>query len=125
LTDETQQAMTMAATWAELEMSAPELSSSGRQLLEARGGEAMLSTVRGDDVPRIHPVNVDIVDGRLYVFVIARSPKRTDLETDGRYALHPRRPCGAGRVLRPRPRIARDRRGTEGTGRIWLGIRGG
>jgi len=36
----------------------------------------------------IHPVNVGIVDGRLYVFVIARSPKRTDLETDGRYALH-------------------------------------
>ena len=87
LTDETQQAMTMA-TWAELETSAPELSSGGRQLLKARGGEAMLSTVRGDEIPRIHPVNVDIVDGRLYVFVIARSPKRTDLETDGRYALH-------------------------------------
>lgn len=74
--------------WAELETSAPELSATGRRLLEARGGEAMLSTVRGDDPPRIHPVNVGIVDGWLYVFVIARSPKRTDLETDGRYALH-------------------------------------
>ncbi len=29
-----------------------------------------------------------IVDGRLYVFVIARSPKRGDLEADGRFALH-------------------------------------
>lgn len=75
-------------TWADLASDAPEVASTGRRLLEARGGEALLSTVRGDELPRIHPVNVDIVDGRLYVFVIGRSPKRTDLETDGRYALH-------------------------------------
>lgn len=79
--------MTMVA-WAELEAAAPVLSSIGRRLIGARGGEALLSTVRADDLPRVHPVNVDVVDGRLYVFVIGRSPKRTDLETDGRYALH-------------------------------------
>ena len=67
---------------------APELASIGRRLISGRGGEALLSTVRGDDLPRIHPVNVDVADGRLYAFVIGRSPKRIDLETDGRYALH-------------------------------------
>jgi hypothetical protein len=36
------------------------------------------SPVRGEDLPRIHPVNVAIVDGRLYVFVIATSPKPLD-----------------------------------------------
>ena len=48
----------------------------------------MLATVREGQAPRIHPVNVGIIGGRLYTFVIGRSPKRMDLETDGRYALH-------------------------------------
>ena len=76
------------ATWADLEDAAPEIASTGRRLMGAPGGKPMLVTVRGDDLPRIHPVTVDIVDGRLYVFIIGRSPKRTDLEADGRYALH-------------------------------------
>jgi len=75
-------------TWADLEAAAPEIASTARRLIEAPGGKPMLASVRGDDPPRIHPVTVDIVDGRLYVFVIGRSPKRIDLETDGRYALH-------------------------------------
>jgi hypothetical protein len=75
-------------TWADIEAAAPDIASTGRRLIEARGGKPMLATVRGDDPPRIHPVTVDIVDGGLYVFVIGRSPKRIDLETDGRYALH-------------------------------------
>ena len=73
----------MTATWSDLETAAPDLATEGRRLIYARGdGEALLATVRGDDLPRIHPVNVAIVDGRLYVFVIARSPKRGDLEAD-------------------------------------------
>jgi hypothetical protein len=76
------------ASWADLEAAAPELAETGRRLIHARGdGEALLVTVRGGDPPRVHPVNVDVVDGRLYVF-LGRSPKRTDLEADGRYALH-------------------------------------
>ena len=75
-------------TWAEFEAAAPDIAAEGRRLIGARGGEAMLATVRDDDRPRIHPVNVAIVDGRLYTFAIARSPKRLDLETDGRFALH-------------------------------------
>jgi hypothetical protein len=76
------------ATWADLEADAPEVAATGIRLIRARGdGEALLATVRDDDPPRLHPVNAHVVDGRLYVFV-GRSPKRADLEADGRYALH-------------------------------------
>ena len=76
------------AAWSEFEAGAPELAAEGRRLLYARGdGEALLVTVRGDDLPRVHPVNVGVVDGGLYVFLLP-SAKRTDLERDGRFALH-------------------------------------
>ena len=75
-------------TWAEFEAAAPALAARGRELLH-RGDadEALLATVRDDEPPRIHPINVAIVDGHLYAFILA-SAKRTDLERDGRYALH-------------------------------------
>jgi hypothetical protein len=76
-------------SWGEFATAAPEIAAEARRLIYARGdGEALLATVRNDDLPRIHPVNVAIVEDRLYVFVIAASPKRIDLERDGRYALH-------------------------------------
>ena len=76
-------------SWSEFADAAPDIAAEGRRLILARGdGEAILATVRGDDLPRIHPVNVAIVDGRLYTFVIGRSPKRRDLDEDGRYAVH-------------------------------------
>jgi len=76
------------AAWSEFEADAPELAAEGRRLLYARGdGEALLVTVRGNALPRVHPVNVGVVDGGLYVFLLP-SAKRTDLERDGRYALH-------------------------------------
>lgn len=75
-------------TWAQFEAAAPDLAAAGRRLI-LRGdvGEMLLATVRGAEAPRIHPINVAIVDGRLYAFILA-SAKRTDLERDGRYALH-------------------------------------
>ncbi|MEO8438156.1 MAG: pyridoxamine 5'-phosphate oxidase family protein [Chloroflexota bacterium] len=77
------------ATFGRFAAAAPEIAAEARRLIYARGdGEALLATVRGDDLPRIHPINVAIVDEGLYAFVIARSPKRLDLEQDGRYALH-------------------------------------
>jgi pyridoxamine 5'-phosphate oxidase-like protein len=76
-------------SWGELEAAAPEIAAEGRRLFYARGdGEAILATIRGDGLPRIHPVNVGLVDGRLYTFAIGSSPKRVDLERDGRYAVH-------------------------------------
>jgi hypothetical protein len=77
------------ATWAEFEVASPELATAGRRLIYRDGdGAALLATVRDGDVPRIHPVSVGVAEGHLYVFVIGRSPKRRDLEADGRYALH-------------------------------------
>jgi hypothetical protein len=98
-------------TWTEFEAAAPDIAAEARRLIYARGdGEALLASVRGDALPRIHPVNVAIVDGRLYTFAIATSPKRLDLELDGRYALHthqdPVAPSEVG--LRGRARLVAD-----------------
>ena len=74
--------------WAEFEAEAPDLAAEGRRLLYARGdGEALLVTVHGTDLPRVHPINVGVIEGGLYAFLLP-SPKRTDLERDGRFALH-------------------------------------
>ncbi len=76
-------------TWNDFAAAAPDQAAAGRALLERTGiGEGLLATVRGDGPPRIHPVNVRIVDGRLLTFVIVGSAKAGDLAADGRYALH-------------------------------------
>jgi len=77
------------ATWGDFEAAAPNVAGRGRELMYRTGdGEALLVTVRGDEPPRVHPVNVGVVDGHLYTFVQAKSAKRRDLEEDGRYAIH-------------------------------------
>jgi hypothetical protein len=74
-------------TWAEFADAAPELAAEGRRLLRLDGqDQGFLATLRGDDLPRIHPVYVGVVGDRLYTFV--SGGKRKDLESDGRYALH-------------------------------------
>ena len=77
------------ATWIDFATASPEIAARGQQLFERTGaGEAMLASVRGDLPPRIHPVNVAIVDGKLLAFLIVGSAKLADLAADGRYALH-------------------------------------
>jgi hypothetical protein len=101
------------ASWNDFAAAAPEIAAEGRRLIYARGdGAALLATVHGDDLPRIHPVNVAIVDGRLHAFIIARSPKRLDLETDGRYAMHTHQdPAAPSEVmLRGHARLVTDPR---------------
>jgi hypothetical protein len=79
---------TRAATWASFADASPELSTEVRRLLEQYGHAfGYLATVRSDGGPRVHPVSPVIADGGLYCFVLP-SPKRRDLERDGRYALH-------------------------------------
>ena len=74
--------------WSEFAAASPGLADSGRKLLYRTGsGEALLATVRADEPPRIHPIAVSVVFGGLYAFILP-SPKLTDLEQDGRYALH-------------------------------------
>ena len=76
------------ATWAEFAEAAPEIAAAGRRLLyRTDTGVALLSTVRDGGLPRIHPINVAILEGRLLAFILP-SPKAADLVEDGRFALH-------------------------------------
>ena len=76
-------------SWAAFEAAAPDLAAAAHRLIFRSGeGSVLLATVRGDDLPRIHPISVAIVDGQLLAFIIMAGPKRRDLEIDGRYAMH-------------------------------------
>jgi hypothetical protein len=76
------------ASWSEFTAAAPHLASAVQELVHQYGpGLGYLATVRPDGWPRVHPVSPVITDGGLYCFVID-SPKRRDLEDNGRYALH-------------------------------------
>jgi dipeptidyl aminopeptidase/acylaminoacyl peptidase len=103
----------LVATWREFSEQAPELAEKAVGLLERSGmDEILLATVRDDEPPRIHPVTVQIRDGGLYVF-LHPSSKLTDLEIDGRYAVHtymdPKQPDEF--AVRGRARaVERDRR---------------
>lgn len=76
-------------SWDEFATAAPSMAAAGRRVLERSGtGEAFLATVRADLPPRINPITLAIVNGRLVAFLIVGSAKLADLTADGRYALH-------------------------------------
>jgi hypothetical protein len=76
------------ASWPEFAADAPRLATAIRSLMEQYGpGLGYLATVRADGGPRVHPVSPVITEEGLFCFVID-SPKRRDLQRDGRYALH-------------------------------------
>jgi Pyridoxamine 5'-phosphate oxidase len=93
--------------WQDVAAADPALAAEARHLLERSGtGEGLLATVRGDALPRIHPVYVLIVDGRLLTAVLAGSAKRDELALDGRYALHAHQDPAAPHELLIRGRAA-------------------
>ncbi|MEH0938426.1 pyridoxamine 5'-phosphate oxidase family protein [Micromonospora psammae] len=76
------------ASWSEFAADEPRLADGIRLLMQQYGpGFGYLATVRADGGPRVHPVCPVITDEGLFCFVVD-SPKRRDLERDGRYALH-------------------------------------
>ncbi|MGD8760252.1 MAG: pyridoxamine 5'-phosphate oxidase family protein [Anaerolineales bacterium] len=76
------------ATWKAFAESDPALAQVGTdQLFQYGVGLAFLATVRKDGAPRLHPVCPVLSGSRLYVLILPNSPKRKDLEVDGRYAL--------------------------------------
>ncbi len=112
--------------WREFAAADPGLAASIRALLHQYGrGMAYLATVRADGGPRVHPVSPIVTDEGLFCFVIA-SPKRDDLNRDGRYALHafPAECSDAEAVVTGRARqvidvsivdnLAREHRAAEG-----------
>jgi hypothetical protein len=77
------------ATWADLEAVADDLASAGRKLLincAPEWGIALLGTTRRDGAPRIGPLCIYLLGGRLYVTV--EGSKENDLRRDPRYFLH-------------------------------------
>ncbi len=76
------------ASWSEFAAARPRLAAAVRALVHQYGpGLGYLATVRSDGGPRVHPVSPVITDDGLYCFIL-NSPKRRDLDRDGRYALH-------------------------------------
>src|SRR5436305_12306365 len=83
------------ASWPEFAAARPRLAAAIRALMHQYGpGLGYLATVRRDGGPRVHPVSPVITDDGLFCFVVD-SPKRRDLEREGRYALHPYPPDGS------------------------------
>jgi hypothetical protein len=79
---------TLWCSWSDFAVASPRLAADVRTLLELSGQcFGYLATVRRDGGPRVHPVSPVIAEGGLFCFVTP-SPKRQDLERDGRYALH-------------------------------------
>jgi pyridoxamine 5'-phosphate oxidase-like protein len=75
-------------SWSDFAAADPSLASGIRALLQQYGpGTGYLATVRADGAPRVHPISPVITAEGIYCFIVA-SPKRRDLERDGRYALH-------------------------------------
>jgi hypothetical protein len=79
----------VVVTWKDFAVAVPDLAQAGAALLSQFGGVglAFLATVRGDGAPRLHPVCPVLSRDRLFVLITRESPKRHDLERDGRYAL--------------------------------------
>ncbi|GAA2368628.1 pyridoxamine 5'-phosphate oxidase [Dactylosporangium salmoneum] len=76
------------ASWADFAEAEPDLAAAIHKLVCQYGpGLAYLATVRPDGGPRIHPVSPVITSAGLFCFVVP-SPKRHDLDRDGRYCLH-------------------------------------
>jgi hypothetical protein len=76
-------------SWKAFAAAEPEMAERGRALLYQRGdGEGFVATVAPNGTPRIHPLNVGVVDGRLLVFVQDFSAKARDLAANPHYALH-------------------------------------
>ncbi|WP_051799379.1 hypothetical protein [Catenuloplanes japonicus] len=76
------------ATWTAFASQQPGLAAAIRALMQQYGpGLGYLATVRSDGGPRVHPVSPVITSEGLFCFIVD-SPKRRDLDLDGRYALH-------------------------------------
>jgi hypothetical protein len=75
------------ATWAQFEAGAPEIAAVGNRFLQ-RFEVAYLATVNAGGWPRVHPFCPAVADGHLYAFIIEESPKRCDLDANGRCAIH-------------------------------------
>ena len=73
--------------WSELERRQPRLAGLGRQRL-LDPGVVLIGTIRRDGTPRLSPVEPWIMDGALWLSMMWRSRKATDLLRDPRILVH-------------------------------------
>jgi hypothetical protein len=78
------------ASWESFESEVPEIAASGRRLLDPGGDGpiAFLATASADGRPHVAPVCPIFARGALYLSAGVKTPKRCDLEQNGRFALH-------------------------------------
>ena len=75
------------ASWAEVEVAAPELAARARARFETTG-LGLLATVRKDGSPRICPIEPLFALGEVWLGMMDGARKLADLRRDGRLALH-------------------------------------
>jgi hypothetical protein len=77
-------------SWAELARRDPSLTAAGERLLSTGGGAAIgfLATGSSHGSPHLAPVCPITCDDWLYLSIGVDSPKRRDLDGNGRYVLH-------------------------------------
>ena len=75
------------AMWTDLEAGAPQIAEVGRRLF-AQHEIAYIATVTARGLPRVHPFCPAVAGGRLWAFIMDESPKRRDLDANGRFAIH-------------------------------------
>jgi Pyridoxamine 5'-phosphate oxidase len=73
--------------WSELVAAQPRLAELGRQRL-IEPGVVLVVTIRGDGSPRLSPVEPFVLDGSLWLSMLWRSRKATDLLHDPRILVH-------------------------------------
>jgi hypothetical protein len=100
----------IVASWSEFSRTAPALAGAIRGTLHQYGpGLAYLATVGPGGAPRLHPVSPAVTDDGLFVCVLD-TPKRHDLQRDGRFALHafPPEDCDDEACVRGQARLVTD-----------------
>jgi hypothetical protein len=73
--------------WSELVAAQPRLAELARQRL-LDPGVVLVVTIRGDGSPRLSPVEPFVLDGSLWLSMLWRSRKATDLLRDPRILVH-------------------------------------
>ncbi len=110
-------------SWEAFARDEPEIADKGRALLYQRGdGEGFLTTVAANGTPRIHPLNVGVIDGRLLVFIQGHSAKARDLESNPRYALHAHQDAGTPHefMVRGEARLVTDAAARQAAAANWF-----
>lgn len=74
--------------WADFALAAPDLAAAGRRLLAPKGEAPIGFFATASREVHLAPVCPIFSDRGVYLSVAASSPKRRDLDADGRYALH-------------------------------------